>query len=271
MLVKQTTEHKPNFDLKITNDYENSYIDYYVNQFGSKPQSEQDSRKPSSTMSDPMNPQDHLSGNMGRFVDEGEVEEEFLGQLKQMWSFAKELMKRVDIRKYGPLEFDKIQPADLPKDPKNAEKDQARRKKEEENQKLREIYLALQEEFYVKTGEADPYKAMELLKQPDFKLDLAGIPARRLEVLRQFLKFDSKIPYPNRIRRKFQLEFTEHFIKPDIKDIDKDMLVRLEKRSPQAVISMIDLFTDPETERSVKPFNRQYDNLLQNYKGTLET
>lgn len=128
----------------------------------------------------------------------------YVDDLKKMWAFAKEIIKRIDVRRFGPLDFETLpEKSELPESNLKAKKIVEFAKRDEDTKKLDDIYRALQEEFYVKTGEYDPYKAMELLKSPDFKLDLDGVPTRRLHVLKSFLKFDSKIPYPNRIRHKF--------------------------------------------------------------------
>lgn len=48
------------------------------------------------------------------------------------------------------------------------------------------------------------------------------------------------------------------------------MLLRLEKRSPQTVIQMIEAYADPEWERYTKTLEYKYQSLLDDHKDKVD-
>jgi hypothetical protein len=111
------------------------------------------------------------------------------------------------------------------------------------------VLRSIREEFYIKTGERNMGRAIRHLKEGVLDIDLAGIPRRRLECLKSFIRWSDKIPYPDRVRHKFELEFTKFFIKPSLDQIDGEMLLRLEMKSSDHVARLLNKFTDSRNRR----------------------
>lgn len=102
-------------------------------------------------------------------------------------------------------------------------------------------------ELYVKFGEISPAEAQERLAQ-GLPLDLAGMKARRRELLKMQLHTDTSFPHPNSKAFKMKQLFTELYVEPDDAEVDDVLAGKLELESAREFV---------DTARTMRSLRRE--------------
>ena len=117
-------------------------------------------------------------------------------------------------------------------DGEEVEEDEDEPKPEPESARLPELLA----ELYVKFGAISPAEAAQQLAL-GFTPDLAGMKARRRELLKKQLHMDTHIPHPN--SKAFQIKklFTELYVEPDDAEVDDVLAGKLELESARDFVN----------------------------------
>lgn len=115
-------------------------------------------------------------------------------------------------------------------------------------------------ELYVKFGEVSPVEAAERLAQ-GLPLDLAGMKARRREILKMQFHTDTRVLHPNSKAFKMKQLFTELYVEPDDAEVDDVLAGKLELESAREFV---------DTARAMRSLRRERKRPVENYESEEE-